>query len=198
MNKLHELQCSRAGLRYFQLNALPVQLSIRFMLRSIFAAIRSTFGTSGQQTVSKEGLRSAFCSPYAVLLAPAKMPRIIRMFLRALFCATSTYEAHLTPKLGIFVLCCLLFCLSSPAGACHRPPGGPSHRHSGPFPAPHWGRRVQFFVRRQRMSGTSFGNWRSSSSCCCLLPFGCRSPFLCGVNAFSPNSRPNSRCERAL
>ena len=157
-----------------------------------------TLGTSGQNKVSKKGLRSAFCLPYAVLLAPAKMPRIIRMFLRALFCATSTYETHLTPKLGIFVLCCLLFCLSSPAGACHRPPGGPSHRHSGPFLAPSWGSRVPFFVRRQRVSGTSCRNWRSSLSCCCLLSCCCRGPFLCDVNALSPNSRPNSRCERAF
>ena len=128
--------------------ALPVQLSIRFMLRSIFAAIRSTFGTSGQNKVSKKGLRSAICSPYAVFLEPAKMPRIFRMFifaaLRSTFCTFSQ----------VVLLPCSS-CFACPPGARHKLPGARSHHLCWPLLGFKLGSGRSIFAGMRSVFGTS-------------------------------------------
>ena len=119
-----------------------------YRLRSIFAAIRSTFGTSGQNKVSKEGLRSAFCSPYAVLLAPAKMSRIIRMFI----------FAALRSTFGTFSQIALLpfsSCFACPPGARHKPPGARSHHLCWPLLGFKLGSGRSIFAGMRSVFGTS-------------------------------------------
>ena len=146
--QLHKWHWSRGPPRFSPFSALPVQLSIRFMLRSFFAAIRSTFGTSGQNKVSKNGLRSVFCTPYAVFLAPAKMPRIFRVFIFAALRSTFGTFSEI-------VLLPFSSCFACPPGARHKPPGARSHHLCWPLLGPKLGSGRSIFAGMRSVFATS-------------------------------------------